>query len=384
MNNDAYKLKYLKYKAKYMELKDKNGGMLALQSRQMVQEREIKPILERRAILEEQKLYQLNEREQKIREKIENLPIELKELIITNGITNCKELLNARKISKSMRNTIDYNIDKIYNYIYNYLRDDKPELSREQIGRLNRMGIEIPEAKLHDLREEFKQINLQDISMEEKMKEKRQLIINQCYRQKFLNNLKVVVKGDLRKLNRIDFNKYMILSKHMLPNDPSRYSTRIATQHNDKFDEIISLLKKGIYYNYVIDIIEYNWTIEKINNFVKLLDGGFRNNDDLHMFAEIMVNSENITNEQSDKMIKLLNNGFNYYQIYIAGMFFSNEKINELIKLINDGITQPIEELEIYDSIFIYNKIYDSSFSKSEQNDHFERWSQVAQYMNFY
>ena len=63
MNNDAYKLKYLKYKAKYMELKDKNGGMLALQSRQMVQEREIKPILERRAILEEQKLYQLNERE---------------------------------------------------------------------------------------------------------------------------------------------------------------------------------------------------------------------------------------------------------------------------------------------------------------------------------
>jgi hypothetical protein len=272
-----------------------------------------------------------------------------------------------------MRNTIDYNIDKIYNYIYNYLRDDKPELSREQIGRLNRMGIEIPEAKLHDLREEFKQINLQDISMEEKMKEKRQLIINQCYRQKFLNNPKVVLKGDLRKLNRIDFNKYMILSKHMLPNDPWRYSTRIATQHNDKFDEIISLLKKGIYYNYVIDIIEYNWTIEKINNFVKLLDGGFRNNDDLHMFAKIMVNSENITNEQSDKMIKLLNNGFNYYQIYIAGMFFSNEKINELIKLINDGITQTMEELEIYNS----------SFSKSEQNDHFERWHQVAQYMSF-
>ena len=242
MNNDAYKLKYLKYKAKYMELKDKNGGMLALQSRQMVQEREIKPILERRAILEEQKLYQLNEREQKIREKRENLPIELKELIITNGITNCKELLNARKISKSIKNTIDSNIDKIYNY----LRDDKPELSSKQIRHLRRKGIEIPEAKLHDLREEFKQINLQDISMEEKMKEKRQLIINQCYRQKFLNNPKVVVKGDLRKLNRIDFNKYMILSKHMLPNDPLRYSTRIATQHNDKFDEIIILLKKGI------------------------------------------------------------------------------------------------------------------------------------------
>ena len=364
MNNDAYKCKYLKYKAKYMELKDKNGGMLALQSRQMVQEREIKPILERRAILEEQKLYQLNEREQKIREKRENLPIELKELIITNGITNCKELLNARKISKSIKNTIDSNIDKIYNY----LRDDKPELSGKQIRHLRRKGIEIPEAKLHDLREEFKQINLQDISMEEKMKEKRQLIINQCYRQKFLNNPKVVVKGYLRKLNRIDFNKYMILSKHMLPNDPSRYNTQIATQHNDKFDEIIILLKKGIYYDYVIDIIESNWTIEKINIFVKLLDGGFRNNNNLYMFAFVLVDDENITNEQADKMIKLLNNGFTYYQIYIAGMFFSNEKINELIKLINDGITQPI----------------DSSFSKSEQNDHYERWSQVAQYMNFY
>ena len=34
MNNNGYKLKYLKYKEKYLELKNINGGMLSIQSRE--------------------------------------------------------------------------------------------------------------------------------------------------------------------------------------------------------------------------------------------------------------------------------------------------------------------------------------------------------------
>lgn len=356
MNNDAYKLKYLKIKEKYLKLKNiinKNGGMLALQSRQMVQERE----------------------------KRENLPIELKELIILNRITNCKELLNARKISKSIKNTIDFNIDKIYNY----LRDDEPELSYDQMVNLRKRGEEIPEPKLQDLREEFKQIKLQDIDIKEKIKQKRQLVVNQCYRQKFLNSLKQFSSLRLRTLNRRDFNKYMILSKHMHPDDPRIYSSDIVKVPNDKLEEVISLLKRGIYYNFIIEIIEDNLSMEKINIFVKLLDAGFRNNSISRLFAYKMVSEENITNEQADNMIKLFNNGLNIEKTYIGGIYFNSDVINKLIKLINEGNTNIFHEQDMMENANKYfDKIYDDIFSKSEQYNHLEDYKQIFEELNFY
>jgi hypothetical protein len=48
MNNNGYKLKYLKYKEKYLELKNINGGMLSIQSREAIQLRERSTFLEKK------------------------------------------------------------------------------------------------------------------------------------------------------------------------------------------------------------------------------------------------------------------------------------------------------------------------------------------------
>lgn len=69
MNNNFYKLKYQKYKLKYLNLSKLYGGMLALQSSQMVDKRENTKRINReqirRAVLDAQMVYQYQERERK-------------------------------------------------------------------------------------------------------------------------------------------------------------------------------------------------------------------------------------------------------------------------------------------------------------------------------
>ena len=107
MNNDAYKLKYLKYKARYNNLKKISGGMMALQSSEIREQRlsreNASKNRERRAILEAQEIYQLQERERKkeinLRKEIENRMNEMLDFID-------KELERLENILKQIENII--------------------------------------------------------------------------------------------------------------------------------------------------------------------------------------------------------------------------------------------------------------------------------------
>ena len=158
-----YKTKYIKYKKKYNILKNggSNNKLLALQSSEIrdkrIEREESEKVIksqERRAILNAQEVYQ--EKEKKLQQIWHNLPGEIKNLIIKKAITNCNDLFKYRHINKELKNSIDYNIEEIYNYF-----------------RINNEGLE-------DLTEKFNNIKKMKISNEEKIKNNRILVINSC------------------------------------------------------------------------------------------------------------------------------------------------------------------------------------------------------------
>ena len=360
-----YQQKYLKYKTMYLELKNYKGGekpLLALQSSDIRDTRLKKEkysedkkkfdqeIIKRR-ILEAQQIHQLQEKN-KERKKIElrhNLSGELKEIIIKYNITNCDQLFNMRTINRKTKEHIDYNIDKIYNY------------------------FRVSNPYLLNLDNQFREIQLLDLSLNQKIKIKRQLVINSCReiqfeeeRNNYLENEDLYsdeLENLFAQLGRRIYYLYRILKKKYLY---FKYDHEeiIDLYRNNYLEEylnlIINLFKKEfpfIFYNRVnrttlsleelrdLDLYDMN-QIEILNKLIihipkekfELINivGGINS-----FFMDILI--ENFTNEEYNRFINIfLRSDLHiYYSDTIKAVKedFSELQIETIIMLQNNGFT---------------------------------------------
>ena len=427
-----YKSKYKKYKSKYINLKNYKGGakqLLALQSTEIREQRlsreNANKNRERRAILEAQEIYQLQEREKKYQEIRDNLPNELVDLISRHNITECEKLFNMRIINKKVKNYIDNNIKDIYNYF----RFSHPYL-------LN-------------LDEEFRRIELLDLDIEEKISKKRQLVVNSCHEQKYeddrlqylddeyygyeynrleslfaplgqtiyylyriLKDKHMYLKFDVEEIEYLhdtgDLKEYLTLIINLAKkNFPYIFYNRMSynsltlneLRELDIYDinqiEILNQLIRGIslekfdiirmvggIYKFFKNILEANFSDVKYKNFIDI----FLNNDlDIFFYDAIEAVKNNFSVQQIQTIILLQESGFsdtyNAYAFKAVLNNFSKRQIEIMLYFLKKDIFKIKFNSAIYEDDFSFI-LQNLAFNVAELNLSQEKIDKIIEIIN--
>ena len=211
----------------------------------------------------------------------ENTLRELKDIIILHNIKTCEDLERGRLIDPISKNTIDNNIDILYNYI-----------------RKNKHA----DGFLPNLDQSFEEINKTDMNHEQKVEKKRRLVINACkdrHRQAIIH--------DYVPNNNYNYN-----------NGELNYDDYEETYHRSIQEHRMAMLGHNIF------------------NLYNRLQKEFDNNTSYHIIMKYLdgdINTKLTLDEYINTIMELIYNGF---KGNIARKIVNKNLSLEQIRLLSD------------------------------------------------